>query len=81
MNSIIKTIRFSKDLLEDVGPIIKKYNLNFTQFILNSINSYIREINYTEGMNKSFGAWMKTTHPELKNGINNYVRKMRKGRY
>jgi len=80
MKSTIKSIRFPEPILEEIRPVMNKKDLNFTEFIIAAIKTYIRVSNYTDGINKSFGAWKNGTHPELKNGVNKYVRKMRKGR-
>ncbi len=80
MKSIIKSIRFPESILEEIRPVISKNKLNFTEFIIEAIKTYIRVLNYTDGIEKSFGTWKKSNHPELKKGVNNYIRKMRKGR-
>ena len=80
MKSTIKSIRFSKDILEEIQPVIEKKELNFTQFLMQAIREYIRMINYTEAVFKGFGAWKKEGHPELKHGSMEYVRKIRKDR-
>jgi len=80
MKSVVKSIRFPKTILEDVHPIMKKNNLNFTEFVIEAIKTYIRVLNYTDGIKKSFGAWENGAHPELKKGVNSYIRNMRKSR-
>lgn len=80
MKSIVKSIRFPEIILGEVKPLMKKNNLNFTEFIIESIKAYIRGLKYIDGINKSFGAWKIGTHPELKNSVNSYIRNIRKGR-
>lgn len=80
MKSVVKSIRFPKTILEDVHPIMKKNNLNFTEFVIEAIKTYIRALNYTDGIKNSFGAWENGDHPELKKGANSYIRNMRKSR-
>ncbi len=80
MKRIVKSIRFPDSLLEEIRPVMKKSNLNFTEFIIESIKTYIRVQKHNEGITKSFGAWKKGNHPELKKGTANYLRKIRKGR-
>ncbi|MGA1870717.1 MAG: hypothetical protein ACMUJM_19455 [bacterium] len=80
MKSILKTIRLPEEIQEKIQPIMKKNNLNFTEFVIEAIKIYIKEVNYSENIEKSFKAWHNNPHPELKNGVNNYIRKMREGR-
>lgn len=37
IKSIIKSLRFKEDVIKESKSTIKKYNLNFTQFIINVI--------------------------------------------
>ena len=80
MKRIVKTVRFPESILEEIRPIMNKNNLNFTEFIIESVRTYTRILNYTDGVDKSFGAWKNRSHPELKDGVNSYIRKVRKGR-
>jgi hypothetical protein len=80
MKSVVKTIRFPLDILEEIRPMMDKTNLNFTKFITEAIKVYMRILEYTEVVNKSFGIWKKSKHPELAKGVNSYIRQMRKGR-
>ena len=80
MERILKTIRFPGDILEEMRPFMKKNNLNFTNFVMEAIRNYIRVLKYKEGIKNSFGAWKNGEHPELAEGVDNYVRKMRTGR-
>ena len=80
MKRIVKSIRFPDSILEEIRPVMKKGNLNFTEFIIESVKTYIRVQKQNEGITKSFGAWKTENHPELKKGTANYLRKIRKGR-
>ncbi|MGA1826098.1 MAG: hypothetical protein ACMUIP_15690 [bacterium] len=80
MKSILKTIRLPEEIQEEIQPIMKKNKLNFTEFVIQAIKIYIKEVNYSENIKKSFNAWHNNPHPELENGIDNYIRKMREGR-
>lgn len=80
MKRIVKTIRFPDAILEGIRPVMKRNNLKFTEFIIEAINTYMRVQKFSEGVIKSFKAWKKGNHPELKKGITNYVRNIRKGR-
>ena len=80
MNKIVKTIRFPKDLINEINSISAAQKTNFTEFVKTAIESYIRGLKFTEAVNESAGAWDQNNHPELKEGTENYIRKMRKGR-
>ena len=80
MKSVVKTVRFSENILEEIRPVMNKTNLNFTGFVIEAIKTYIRILSYSDGVNKSFGAWKNNSHHELKNGTSNYIKKMREGR-
>ncbi|MGA1842039.1 MAG: hypothetical protein ACMUIU_15580 [bacterium] len=80
MKRISKTIRLPEKIQEEIQPIMKKNKLNFTEFVIEAIKAYIREINYAQNIKNSFAAWQNNNHPELQNGINDYIRKMREGR-
>jgi hypothetical protein len=74
------TIRFPVDILEQMRPLIAKKKVTFTDFVIDAIKNYIRVLNYQEGIDASFGAWKDCQHPELKNGVSEYVRNLRKER-
>lgn len=80
MERIVKTIRFPADVLQQMRPIMKQKKMNFTAFVIEAIKNYIRVLNYKDGINTSFRAWKDDEHPELKNGVDNYIREMRKPR-
>lgn len=80
MKTITKSIKMPNFILQEINPIIKDNNLNFTDFIIEAIKTYIRILNYNNAINKSFGSWKNNNHPELQYGIHTYIRKMRKGR-
>lgn len=80
MERSMKTIRFPGDILEQMRPLIEKKKVTFTNFVIDAIKNYIRVLNYQEGINASFGAWKDSQHPELKDGVNEYVRNLRKER-
>ena len=80
MERVVKTIRFPGDILEQMRPFMNKKNLNFTDFVIEATKNYIRALKYRDGINSSFGAWKNGDHPEFIEGVDNYVRKMRKGR-
>lgn len=80
MSKIVKTIRFSKDLINEIDSISTKQKTNFTEFVKTAIESYIRGLKFTDAVNESAGAWVYKNHPELKEGTEKYIRKVRKGR-
>jgi hypothetical protein len=80
MDRVIKTLRFPKNLLEEIKEILNKENINFTDFITIAAKSYLSSLKFTEAVKESAGAWDLKNHPELKDGSDSYMRKMRKGR-
>lgn len=80
MERVVKTIRFPLDVLQEMRPILKRENLNFTTFVIEAMKNYIRTKKYDDGINASFGAWKDEDHPELKNGTDNSIRDIRKSR-
>ena len=80
MSKIIKTIRFPKDLIDEINSISAAKKTNFTEFVKTALESYIRGLKFAEAVNESAGAWDHKNHPELKEGTENYIRKIRKGR-
>lgn len=80
MKSVVKTIRFPLNVLQDIRPIMDKTSMNFTKFTIEAIKTYVDILEYTAVINESFGIWKGNNHPELAKGVNNYVRKLRKGR-
>ncbi|MCL4384954.1 MAG: hypothetical protein M1475_00835 [Actinobacteria bacterium] len=80
MDKIIKTLRFPKKLLDEINSISIKKRMNFTNFVTSAVETYLRELRFTEAINESSGVWNLDDHPELKNGTEQYIRKIRKGR-
>ncbi|MCK4447910.1 MAG: hypothetical protein KAW56_12630 [Candidatus Marinimicrobia bacterium] len=80
MKSIVKSIRFPEPILDEVQSVMDKKNFNFTEFVIEAIKNYIRILKYTDVINSSYGIWSNSNHPELKNGVNGYIRILREGR-
>lgn len=80
MEHVVKTVRFPAEVLREIRPIMKEKKMNFTAFLIEAINNYLKAARYKEGINSSFGAWKNTDHPELKNGADQYIRNLRKAR-
>ncbi len=80
MKSIMKSIRFKEEIIKEIESAMKKHNLNFTQFIVNAIKNYLRMLKFQNAINKSYGVWENSSHLELNESINEYLRKMRKSR-
>ena len=80
MAKITKTIRFPEDLIREINNISSKRDENFTEFVQNAIKAYIRGLRFSNAVNESAGAWNLKNHPELKEGSEKYIRKIRKGR-
>ncbi len=80
MKNIMKTVRMSEEMMENINAIMCKKGQNFTEFALEAMENYIRGIKFAEKVEQSFGIWEGNEHKELKNGTEKYVRSMRKGR-
>jgi metal-responsive CopG/Arc/MetJ family transcriptional regulator len=80
MERIMKTLRFPKNLIEEIDSISLIKKTSFTDFITTAVRSYIDQLKFTESVAESAGAWSVKNHPELSDGTEKYVRKMRKGR-
>jgi len=80
LDKIVKTIRFPKQLIEEVNVVSAWKNMNFTDFVMDAVKNYLREISFTEVVSESFGAWDLQKHPELKEGTTAFIRNQRRGR-
>jgi hypothetical protein len=75
-----KTIRLPGDVLEQMRPLMIEKKVDFNNFVLAAIKNYIQVIKNQDGIEASYGAWQESPHPELKDGVDKYVRHMRRGR-
>jgi hypothetical protein len=75
-----RTIRIPGDVVELMGPVMSREKIDFDNFVLDAIRNYIQVIKYRDGIDGSYGAWVDSSHPELSDGIDHYIREMRKGR-
>ncbi|PKL90735.1 MAG: hypothetical protein CVV21_11320 [Candidatus Goldiibacteriota bacterium HGW-Goldbacteria-1] len=80
MKTQLKALRLEKSVLDSLVPIIKRKKTNFSTIVTEAIENYIEAQHFSEDIEAGYGAWSDKKHPELKNGTDNYVRKMRKGR-
>jgi len=80
LEKIVKTIRFPKNLINEVKEISSAKKMNFTEFVTGAVKNYLREIKFTEAVSESAGSWDLKGHTELKEGTEEYIRKLRKGR-
>lgn len=80
MERIVKTIRFPKELIEEVNQVSSWKNMNFTDFVTDAIKNYLREIRFTEAVSESSGVWELQKHPELKDGTEEFIKSLRRGR-
>ena len=80
MERIVKTIRFPKKLIEEVNQVSSWKNMNFTDFVTVAIKNYLREIRFTEAVSESSGVWELQKHPELKDGTEEFIKSLRRGR-
>ena len=51
-----------------------------TKFLTQLTEAGLQQIRLQKAMDKSFGAWAKKQHPELKQGAHAYIRALRRGR-
>jgi metal-responsive CopG/Arc/MetJ family transcriptional regulator len=80
LERIVKTIRFPKELIEEVNQVSSWKNMNFTDFVTDAIKNYLREIRFTEAVSESSGVWELQKHPELKDGTEEFIKSLRRGR-
>lgn len=80
MAKVTKTMRFPEDLVREIKNISAERDENFTEFVQSAIKAYIRGLRFSDAVNESAGAWDLNKHPELKEGSDKYIRKVRKGR-
>ncbi len=76
----MKTLRFPKDLIDEIDHISRSKEVNFTDFITSAVRSYIDQLKFSESVAESAGIWSIKDHPELSEGTEKYIKKMRKGR-
>ena len=80
MERIIKTLRFPKNLIDEIEEVSSEKKINFTEFVTGAVINYLREIRFTEAVSESAGSWDIKKHPELEKSTQHYVRNLRKGR-
>jgi len=80
MERIMKTLRFPKNLIDEIDSISAIKKTNFTDFITTAVRSYIDQLKFSESVAESAGAWSVKSHPELSDGTEKYLREIRKGR-
>jgi len=80
LERVVKTIRFPKKLIEEVNQVSSWKNMNFTDFVTDAIKNYLREIRFTEAVSESSGVWELQKHPELKDGTEEFIKSLRRGR-
>lgn len=80
MERIVKTLRFPKNLIDEIDVISSEKKMNFTEFVTSAVEAYLRELKFAEAVCESSGSWDFQKHSELKEGTEKYIRKLRKGR-
>jgi hypothetical protein len=75
-----KTIRLPGDVLEQMRPLMIEKKVDFNDFVLAAIESYIQVIKNRNAIEVSYGDWQESLHAELKDGVDKYVRNLRRGR-
>lgn len=51
-----------------------------TRFLTHLAETGLQQLRLEQAMNKTFGAWSKRAHPELKRGTETYIRRLRRNR-
>ncbi len=80
MKTQLKAVRLEKKIMDSLEPLMKRKHYNFSEVVTEALEGYIEEQKLAEAVNGAFGAWKEKNHPEFKNGVEAYVRKVRKGR-
>lgn len=64
-----------EELIREVDRLSGKRKRS--QFIVQAIKKEIQRLNYVSAVRETAGAWDEKDHPELKNGSEGWVRKLR----
>jgi len=65
-----------EDLLEDLRKTVSKRQQS--KVVADALRKELKKIRLEKSLSASFGAWKDEGHPELKEGTEAYVRRMRK---
>lgn len=64
------------DLLEELRRTIPKGQQS--KVVAQALERELRRIRFLKSIEKQFGAWKKEPHPELKMGVERYIRSLRR---
>ncbi len=64
------------DLLEELRRTVPKGQQS--KVVAQALERELRRIRFLRNLDKQFGAWKKEPHPELKLGVERYVRGLRR---
>lgn len=65
-----------EDLIEELRKSVPRRELS--KVVSEALRKELKRIKLKEAIASSFGAWENTHHPELENGTEAYVRRLRK---
>lgn len=65
-----------EDLLEELKKTVSKRQQS--KIVADALRRELKRIRLEKSLRESFGAWKDEDHPELKEGTEAYVRRMRK---
>ncbi len=66
------------DLLEELRRTVSKRQQS--KVVAEALRKEIKRLQLKEALQRSFGAWSKNEHPELKDGTEAFIRTLRKSR-
>ncbi|MBI4687427.1 MAG: hypothetical protein HY756_06570 [Nitrospirae bacterium] len=78
MGTAVKQANFllPEDLIEDLRKNISKRQQS--KFVANALKKELQMLRLKNAIKESFGAWKDKEHPELKEGTDAFVRRLRK---
>ncbi|MDI6689498.1 MAG: hypothetical protein QMD66_06510 [Actinomycetota bacterium] len=75
MKLIRTNIILPQDLLDEISKVVGKRQRS--RFITEAAREKLKRIKLQKALEKAAGAWREENHPELKRGVDAYVRKLR----
>ena len=64
-----------EELVKEIDRLSGKRKRSW--FITKAVKKEIQRLNFLKAVKETAGAWQDKDHPEFKNGIDNWVRKLR----
>jgi len=65
-----------EELMKEIDRLSGKRKRS--QFIAQAVRKEIQRLNFLKAVRETSGAWKDEDHPELKEGVDNWVRSLRK---